>query len=78
MLIWGSLITIYLKTAKRTGEKHEEFGMGKPFPSQIYVCFLLYVCYFGSSYLSSLILNLPMKMDIIMSPLTHNTFSECK
>lgn len=70
ILIWGSLMNIYLKIANRTGGKHENLEWENLDLRSMFVSYSM--CYFGSSYLSSLILNLPMKMDI-MSPLTHGT-----
>lgn len=43
-----------------------EFGIGRP---AFEICISYYMCYFGLSYLSSLILSLPRKMDIVF-PLT--------
>lgn len=77
MLIRGSLINIYLQTAEHTGGKHEDSGMGK-LGFEICVCFLLYVCYFGSSDLSSLILNLPHENGHNNVSSHSRYFSECK
>lgn len=66
----GVLMNFYLKTAKRTGEKHENLAWENLDLRSMFVSYSM--CYFGSSYLSSLILNLPMKVDI-MSLLTHGT-----
>lgn len=67
ILIWGSLMNVYLKWQSAVG-KAWEFEMERP-GLKIFVSYCM--CYCGPSYLSSLILSLSIRMGIIIiSPLT--------
>lgn len=67
ILIWMSLMSVCLKRQSAV-RKAWEFGMERP-GLKIFVSYC--ICYCGPSYLSSLILSLLIRMNIIIiSPLT--------